>query len=178
MMIPKIGYSLLVSVLLIVAFHVVLGSLPQPEGKKRRIDLVWADSTNFNSRIANAFRYKGNVQFSQNNVILSCDSAYSFNDSNMVDAYGHVHIIQGDTLNLYGDRIKYEGNSKIAKVNGNVKLVNKSIVLTTDELIFDLRANVGNYHTWGENRRHGQCAGQQNRSLLLQRGSLLFQRFR
>ncbi len=150
MRIKKTGYSLLISLLLVIAFHVVSGSLPQPETKKKRINLEWADSTTFNSRIANAIRYKGNVKFSQNNVILLCDSAYSHNDSNMVDAYGHVHIIQGDTLNLYGDRIKYEGDSKIAKVNGNVKLINKSIVLTTNELIFDLRTNIGNYLTWGK----------------------------
>jgi lipopolysaccharide export system protein LptA len=150
MRIPKTGYSLLISVLLIIAFHAVSGSLPQPEKKKRRIDLVWADSTTINQRIANAVRYQGHVEFSQNNVVLFCDSAYSYNDSNMVDAFGNVHIIQGDTLNLYGDRIKYEGNSKIAKVNGNVKLVNKSITLTTDELVFDLRTNIGNYHTWGK----------------------------
>lgn len=151
MRIPKIGYSLLISLLLIVAFHVVSGSLPQPENKKRRIEILWADSITHDNRIiANADRFVGHVRFSQNNVLLNCDSAYFYTDSNKVDAYGHVHIIQGDSLNLYGDRIKYEGNTKIARLHGNVKLLNKSITLTTDELIFDLKTNVGNYHTWGK----------------------------
>ncbi len=151
MRIPKIGYSLLISLLLIVAFHVVSGSLPQPDHRKKKIEMLNADIYTYDRKIvANADRMIGNVKLSHNNVLLYCDSAYSYKDSNMVDAFGHVHIIQGDTLNLYGDRIKYEGNSKIAYVNGNVKLVNKSIVLTTDELVFDLRANIGNYHTWGK----------------------------
>jgi lipopolysaccharide export system protein LptA len=147
----KIGYSLIISLFLIVAFHVVSGSLPQPESKKRRIELLWADVTAHDSKI-NAFanRFLGNVRFSQNNVLLNCDSAYFYSDSNKVDAYGRVHIIQGDSLNLWGDRIKYDGNSRIAKINGNVKLVNKSITLTTDELIFDLKENIGNYITWGK----------------------------
>lgn len=151
MRIRKIGNSLLVSILLIAAFHVVSGSLPQPESKKRRIELLWADVTAHDSKI-NAFanRFLGNVRFSQNNVLLNCDSAYFYSDSNKVDAYGRVHIIQGDTLNLWGDKIKYDGNSRIAKVWGNVKLVNKSITLTTDELIFDLKDNIGNYLTWGK----------------------------
>ncbi len=137
--------------LLIVAFHVVSGSLPQTETKKRRIELLWADVTAHDNKInAYANRFLGNVRFSQNNVLLDCDSAYFYTDSNKVDAFGRVHIIQGDTLNLWGDRIKYDGNSRIAKVKGNVKLVNKSITLTTDELIFDLKENVGNYHTWGK----------------------------
>ena len=151
MRIPKIGYSLLISLLLIVAFHVVSGSLPQPDHRKKKIEMLNADLYTYDRKIvANADRMIGNVELSHNNVLLYCDSAYSYKDSNMVDAFGHVHIIQGDTLNLYGDRIKYEGNSKIAYVNGNVKLINKSIVLTTDELVFDLRANIGNYHTWGK----------------------------
>ncbi|MEI7828253.1 MAG: OstA-like protein [Prolixibacteraceae bacterium] len=151
MRIRKIGNSLLVSMLLIVAFHVVSGSLPQPESKKRRIELLWADVTAHDSKInANANRFLGNVRFSQNNVLLNCDSAYFYSDSNKVDAFGRVHIIQGDTLNLWGDRIKYDGNSRIAKIKGNVKLVNKSITLTTDELIFDLKENIGNYITWGK----------------------------
>ena len=142
-MIGKLGYSLLISLLLIVAFHVVSGSLPQPDGRKKKIEILNADFYTYDRKIiANAERLIGNVKLSHNNAILFCDSAYSYKDSNMVDAFGRVHIIQGDTLNLYGDRIKYEGNSRIARVRGNVKLVNKSIVLTTDELTFDLRSNI------------------------------------
>ncbi len=143
-------YSLLISLLMIIAFHVVSGSLPQTEGKKRRIDLVYADSTTHNDRIANAIRYQGHCEFSQNNVRLFCDSAYSYSDSNRVDMFGHVHIIQADTLHLYGDKIRYYGTTRIAKVNGKVKLINKSIVLTTDEMEFDMRQNVGYYNNWGK----------------------------
>jgi len=146
----KSGHHLLVSLLLIAAFHLLSGFLPQPGTKKKRIEIVNSDLYTYDARIiANADRLIGNVLLSHNNVLLYCDSAYSYKDSNMVDAFGHVHIIQGDTLNLYGDRIKYEGDSKIARVRGNVKLVNKSIILTTDELIFDLKENIGNYNTWG-----------------------------
>ena len=150
-MIRKLRYSLLISLLLIVAFHFVSGSLPQPNSRKKKIEILNADFYTYDRNIiANATRLIGNVKLSHNNAILFCDSAYNYSDSNKVDAFGHVHIIQGDTLNLYGDKIKYEGNSRIAQVNGNVKLVNKSIVLTTDELTFDLRTNIGNYHTWGK----------------------------
>jgi|GEM_PF-73060 len=150
MRISKIGYRLLISLLLIVAFHVVSGSLPQSDVKKRRIELVRADQTAHDDKINRfATRFLGDVRFSQNNVLLDCDSAYSYTDSNKVDAFGHVHIMQGDTLNLWGDRIRYDGNSRIATVIKHVKLVNKSITLTTDELVFDLKSNIGNYHTWG-----------------------------
>lgn len=150
MRIPKIGYSLLISLLLIVAFHVVSGSLPQPEIKKYKIDLR-ADLYTFDRRIiANAERLIGNVVMSHGNVIMYCDSAYSYKDSNKVDAFGRVHIIQSDTLHIYGNKTKYDGNTKIARVRGNVKMVSKSIVLTTDELIYDMKTNIGYYDNWGQ----------------------------
>lgn len=146
----KLGHSLLVSLLLIVAFHVVSGSLPQPGGKKIKIDLR-ADLYTYDRKIiANAERLIGNVEMSHGNVIMYCDSAYSYKDSNKVDAFGHVHFIQADTLHVYGDKSNYDGNSKIAKVRGNARLVNKSITLTTDELIYNMRTNVGDYNTGGK----------------------------
>ena len=151
MRIPKIGYSLFLSLLLIVAFHVVSVSLPQPETRKKKIEILNADLITHDDKISKyADRLIGNVSFSHNRVLLYCDSAYNYNDSNKVDAFGHVHIVQGDSLNLYGNRIKYEGSTRIATIFGNVKLVNKSITLTTDRLVFDMKTNVGNYTNWGK----------------------------
>ncbi len=141
----------MISLLMIIAFHVVSGSLPQSDGKKKRIEILNSDLYTYDAKImANADRLIGNVKLGHSNVIMYCDSAYSYKDSNMVDAFGHVHIIQADTLHVYGDRIRYDGNSKIAKVKGQVRLVNKSIVLTTDEMDFDMRLNVGYYNNWGK----------------------------
>jgi lipopolysaccharide export system protein LptA len=124
---------------------------PQDLNKKRRIDIEWADFYNYDAKVkANAQRLIGHVRLKHNDVLMFCDSAYQYNDTNMVDAFGNVHIVQGDTLNLYGNKINYNGNSKLAKVLGNVKLIDKSITLTTDALDFDLANNIGNYSTGGK----------------------------
>lgn len=150
MRISKIGFSLFISLLLIVAFHVVSGSLPQQEVKKYRIE-IHADLYTYDRKIiANAERLIGNVEMSHGNVVMYCDSAYSYKDSNRVNAFGRVHIIQADTLHIYGNTTKYDGNTKIARVRGNVRMVSKSIVLTTDELIYEMNANVGYYNTGGK----------------------------
>lgn len=140
---------------MVVLMHLMSGFTPQPQpqtgGKKRRIELIYADSMTHDVRImANANRFVGHVSFSHENVILFCDSAYFYTDSNKVDAFGRVHIKQGDSLNLYGNRIKYEGNTRIARVTGDVRMINKSITLTTNELDFDTRANIGYYQTGGK----------------------------
>lgn len=139
-------------VLLIPVVSVLIQAIqPQDIKKKRRIDIENADLYTYDEKIkADAERLIGHVKFRHIEVIMFCDSAYSYRDSNMVDAFGNVHIIQGDTLNLYGDEINYNGNNKLAKVRGNVKLVDKSITLTTEALDFDLANNIGNYFTGGK----------------------------
>jgi lipopolysaccharide export system protein LptA len=61
-----------------------------------------------------------------------------------------VHIIQGDTLHLYGDKMFYDGDLKLARFVSNVKLIDKSITLTTEALDFDLATNIGYYNNRGK----------------------------
>jgi lipopolysaccharide export system protein LptA len=139
--------------ILLLPFLSVLTQAIQPQDlkKKRRIDIENADLYTYDEKIkVNAERLIGNVRFRHNDVLMFCDSAYSYRDTNMVDAFGNVHVIRGDTLNLYGDKLNYNGISKLAKVRGNVKLVDKSVTLTTEALDFDLSSNIGYYTTRGK----------------------------
>lgn len=124
---------------------------PQDNKKKHRVDIENADLYTYDeSIVANAQRLIGNVRFRHNDALMFCDSAYAYNDSNRFDAFGAVHIIQGDTLHLYGDQMLYNGDSRLARFVRNVKLVDKSITLTTQALDYDLNSNVGYYNTGGE----------------------------
>lgn len=92
----------------------------------------------------------GNVKLQHKNTIMFCDSAYIYNDSNYVEAYHNIHIIQNDSIHLYGDLLLYEGNNNMAKVRKNVKIVKKDITLTTQFLDYDRNNNVGYYYNGGE----------------------------
>ena len=99
---------------------------PQEIKKKRRIDIENADEYTYDTAIiANAQRLIGNVRFRHNQALMFCDSAYSYSDSNRFDAFGNVHIIQGDTLHLYGDKMLYNGDTRLARFLFNVKLIDK-----------------------------------------------------
>jgi lipopolysaccharide export system protein LptA len=107
-----------------------------------------ADYMEYDQKIAGgAYRNIGNVQFSHEGVLMYCDSAYYYPDVNSLDAYSHVHIVQGDTVNLFGDFLHYDGNSRMAEIRKNVKLVGKNTTLTTRALDFDLGRNIGYYKT-------------------------------
>jgi len=125
--------------------------LPQDTKKKQRIDIDNADSIMYDqSVVANARRLIGHVSFKRDGVLMFCDSAYSYNDSSKFDTFGNVHIIQGDTLHLYGDKMFYNGITKLAKFVHHVKLVDKSITLTTEALDFDIKTNIGYYNNGGK----------------------------
>ena len=93
---------------------------------------------------------KGNVRFRHDNVLLYCDSAYFFEKANSLNAFGHVRIVQGDTLFVYGDKLYYDGNTKLARMRHNVRMVNRKTTLITDSLNYDRVANLSYYYTGGK----------------------------
>jgi lipopolysaccharide export system protein LptA len=98
----------------------------------------------------NAQRLIGNVKLSHNNMVLFCDSAWSYTVSNSVDCFGNVHIISNDTLHLYAKTIKYKGDESMANARGEVVLKNPTMTLTTDSLDFDTKNEIGYYDKWGK----------------------------
>jgi lipopolysaccharide export system protein LptA len=88
--------------------------------------------------------------FKQGNAIMSCDSAVFFEARNVFEAYNNVHINQADTVNIYSDRLTYDGNSKMAHLSSNVRLVDRESVLTTNILDYNMGTKVGTYVDGGK----------------------------
>ncbi len=117
--------------------------------KVKQIEFRGANSLEVAPDIAKgAKRLIGNVSFAHDNVVMYCDSAY-FYSSNKLDAFGNVRIQQGDSISLYGDLLKYDGNTRKAEMQKNVRMVEKDMNLTTDFLYYDLSTNVAYYTTGG-----------------------------
>lgn len=93
---------------------------------------------------------RGHVRFRHDNAVMYCDSAYFYESSNSLDAYGHVRFIQGDTLFGYGDVLYYDGNSRMARLRKNVRLEDKTTCLTTDSLNYDRANDLAWYYTGGK----------------------------
>ncbi|MEG0795671.1 MAG: OstA-like protein [Odoribacter sp.] len=91
----------------------------------------------------------GNVSLEHNNMLMSCDSLYNYPDSNFVEAFGNVHVIQNDTLNLWGDYMTYSGISQMAKVRDHVIMQDPQITLTTNFLDYDAGQRIGYYFNKG-----------------------------
>ncbi len=91
----------------------------------------------------------GNVQFRHEDILMYCDSALFYEKTNSLDAYGHVRMVQGDTLSLEGDVLEYDGTERLARVRHNVVLVHGKTTLYTDSLDYDRLYNVGYFFEGG-----------------------------
>ena len=129
----------------------LLSSLISFSQEKKRVDIEQADYLEADDKIAtNAQRLVGNVRIRHEDVLMWCDSAYTYTGTNRVDAFGNVRINQGDTLNLYARKIFYNGDLSEARAYQNVRLVNKNTTLYTDTLYYDMEANIGYYENFGK----------------------------
>ena len=118
--------------------------------KKRKVEITGKKLVH-NKDMSEAVRLiLGDVKITHGNVVMFCDSAYFYNDSNRVEAYDNIHIIQNDSIHLYGDYLEYEGNTKFVKVRKNVRLTKGSVVLTTQNLDYDRNNDLAYYFDGGE----------------------------
>ncbi len=117
--------------------------------KKTKIRIKKSDKLNYYTE-KNMSVFKGNVLLTHKDIKLYCDSAYQYDSNNIVKAYGKVHIIQADTINLWGDSLIYHGDTRLAEVRGNVKMTDPQITLTTNYLDYNANDNIGYYYYGGK----------------------------
>lgn len=79
------------------------------------------------------------MTFTQEKTIIYCDSAFFYDETNHMEAYGHVRIEDmEDSVTITSNRLNYNGNGKVAELRGNVVYVDDSIKLYTDNLDYDM----------------------------------------
>lgn len=137
----------LATLLFIIATLVPFDVLAQEES---RIFLLHSDRLYHDSQIdTKAQILVGNVQFRHEDIFMYCDSALFYESSNSLNAFGNVRMNQGDTLNLTGDILYYDGTEKLARVRNNVVLIHGDMTLYTDSLDYDRLYNVGYFFEGG-----------------------------
>lgn len=138
----KFAWAMLIFALSILAQAKPFLSAPdqQPQHPKQedRLRLVHADNLYYDQfEHPGAQRLSGHVEFEHDGMRLKCDSAVYFQISNSFEAFGHVHMTQGDTLSLIGKRLYYRGDDQMAEVRDSVVMTHRQQTLYTDSLNYD-----------------------------------------
>ena len=117
----------------------------------KKVVLDYADSLVFDQKINPDYQIlKGNVRFHKGGMLMFCDSAYFYENTNSMDAFGNVRMEQGDTLFVFSDVMHYNGIEEEAQLRYNVILQNRDVTLSTDSLNYEMGPNVGYYFTGGQ----------------------------
>ena len=90
------------------------------------------------------YSLEGEVHLQQQNMHLWCDTAHRYPEKQII-AFGNVEMLQNDNLRIYSDSLFYNGNTKKAKLVGNVVLEDSSMTIFTDFLYYDLNSRIADY---------------------------------
>ena len=102
-----------------------------------RVYLVHSDELRYDQYglVPDAQIVKGNVQFMHKGAKMWCDSAYFYQQTNSFRAFGHVRMVQGDTLSC--ESAYYDGQAQLMEARKNVWLKHRGQTLNTDSLNYD-----------------------------------------
>ena len=133
-------YTLCASLFFCLCLLMAVTPVRKTTSKKRppsddKVHLLHADRLYFDERRHRTAQFLvGNVQFSHEGVLLDCDSALYYESTNSFDAFGHVHMNQGDTLLLDSEILYYNGLDRLARARYSVVLKHGTMTIFTDSL--------------------------------------------
>lgn len=144
----KIRSFVILFILLLYSFDAAAQEPSANKQGRRRIDLIRADYGYYETDTKTGEdwqRLVGSVELKHVEIFMKCDSAHLFPERNQVRAYSRIHIEQGDTLDIYGDNLLYDGATTIAVLSGNVELVDKETHLYTNAVTYNTTDEVAQY---------------------------------
>lgn len=126
-------------------------SIPQKKDQKE-VEILNSDILKFKTFEDGTSVRKliGNVELKQDNTLMFCDSAYLYKESNTLDAFGNVKINESDSLFAYSDFLKYNGNTKVAKLIQNARMEDEDMTLYSDTLYYNTKEKMGFYLHFGK----------------------------
>lgn len=92
----------------------------------------------------------GDVVIKEGLTTTYCDSVVINRRTNIVEAFGNIHINDNDSIHTYSQYLKYVGGERIAYLKKSVKLTDKKGVLTADDIEYNLRTGIANYKDGGK----------------------------
>lgn len=148
----NIRVKMMVGAACLSAFCMLFASVPDGtprEKSKEEVKLLHSDVLYKNQRDVRADVLVGHVKLFHDGMYLDCDSARYYKDENSFEAYGHVKMIQGDTLTLTSDTLLYDGPMMQAHAKGRAVLTHRHTRLTTSVIDYDRLEGIGFYPTHG-----------------------------
>jgi lipopolysaccharide export system protein LptA len=116
--------------------------------KTTKVKLIRSDELLMDDHFGkNIQRLIGRVVMMHDSTYFYCDSAWLNRKENNFRGFSNVHIVVSDTLEIFSDSLNYSGATRIADLDGNVKLIDNRATLTTDHLTYNRNTRIAYYNT-------------------------------
>ncbi len=136
----------------ILGFSATAQASSSPQQDTKVINIVNADRLHLNtidSLHTEIQTLAGHVQLRQGGVQLNCDTAVINPNSHITQAFGHVHIIDNDTVHMFSDSAVYNSDTKLAVLTDNVYYSDGKNILTTPKLFYYTKEKMSIYNNGG-----------------------------
>ena len=144
-------FVLFISVSLLVLSTEALAQIAPAPGRQPgtagdKVELFHADSLVVLNIPGQAVRkLHNNVRLRHKGVLMYCNLAIQNVTTNIIEAYGNVRLVQGDTITVRGDTMFYYGNTRQANMRGHVVMRDRKMTLTTAQLDYDMLSGIAHY---------------------------------
>ncbi|MFZ1514378.1 MAG: OstA-like protein, partial [Saprospiraceae bacterium] len=144
----KYSSLLLVLVFLISTLGLSSSLFAQKDTAKNSVYVIHSEFLRFE-------RFDGReIQYLSQDIAVLHKKTYLFCDSAVIEgqrvlAIGHVRIVEGDSLQIFGDTLYYDGLKLQADFINNIVLRHKDRQLFTSALHYDLKKRIASYTTGG-----------------------------
>ncbi|MFY0625037.1 MAG: Organic solvent tolerance protein OstA [Reichenbachiella sp.] len=118
--------------------------------KRNKIKYKAEKLTNVKEGVVRYKKLIDRVVFKQKNTIVYCDSAYYFQETNVMEAYGRVRIKDGDSVTITSRKLIYKGNIGMALLREDVVYRRGNKVLYTDFLDYNTILEIAEFSNDGK----------------------------
>ena len=127
-------------------------STPAPADTVRVIKIVKAKSLREKTidSLTTIETAAGDVVIVEGLTTTYCDSVAINRKTNVVEAFGNVHINDNDSIHTYAQYLRYVGGERIAYLKKSVKITDKKGVLSSDDIEYNLRTGIATYKNGGK----------------------------
>ena len=132
--------------LFILTAQFLFGQVTTQLSEANRMNLVSSSSGRINAKTGHMTFY--NPVYEHKGNTLAADSGYIYENEikqQFFEAFGNVVITQPSGTLIYSDYLHYDATTQQARLNGNVKMIDKNSVLTTNYLTYNMRSKIGTY---------------------------------
>lgn len=134
----------------VIAQNIVQAPAPSPDSL-REIQIIQGNSLREKQvdSVTSIQTIAGSVILKEGLTLFYCDSASINKSTNVLEAFGNIHINQNDSIHTYAQYLKYVGAERMAFLKKEVRLTDNKGTLYTQDLEYDLKSSIGKYKNGG-----------------------------